>query len=252
MTCFGQLECGNEHKKRSIRPLSPIHWCSLRRWKGYFDLFHVCNPHLPDHQDDTGLPNSSSRPSAESDSESFPTSICNHDDTQTFTTESIPTCSKVNSKRSSKRLQSQNQLISLHNIIHNNTHSYSRNFHKNQCQVCYKSYATTWEFKLHLNTHTLPFDCPLCGKGFSRPWLLRGHLRTHTGEKPFKCHQCGKAFADKSNLRAHEQTHAVIKKHVCSSCFLSFSRASLLQRHKLNCPHVQTPMMGRRKEGRIS
>ncbi|KAJ6648702.1 Zinc finger protein [Pseudolycoriella hygida] len=107
----------------------------------------------------------------------------------------------------------------------------------NDCEQCPKTYTSSGALKMHINTHTRPFQCTHCENRFSRPWLLKVHIRTHTGEKPFVCAHCERAFADRSNLRAHLQTHSAVKKYACKTCTKTFSRMSSLTKHNNGgCP----------------
>ena len=75
----------------------------------------------------------------------------------------------------------------------------------NHCNLCDKSYESSYKLKLHMNAHTgeRPFVCEFCGKGFARGPNLNAHRRVHTGEKPFVCKRCNRGFSHPSDRIVH-------------------------------------------------
>ncbi len=79
--------------------------------------------------------------------------------------------------------------------------------HKCDMEGCSKSYASTVNLKLHMNTHlgVKPYACPWknCNRRFGRKILVQTHLYFHTAEKSFCRNDCGNSYTYSNGLRQH-------------------------------------------------
>ncbi|XP_071552428.1 uncharacterized protein [Panulirus ornatus] len=78
------------------------------------------------------------------------------------------------------------------------------------CSVCHTSFYYRSNLNHHMRTtHRLirPHSCTFCDRSFSSSYNYKLHLRTHTGERPHQCKSCGKAFTTKANYNRHLKCH---------------------------------------------
>ena len=101
------------------------------------------------------------------------------------------------------------------------------------CDTCDKTFATTYDLKLHTAVHSeiKPFTCSVCDKSFPTAFHLRKHGYIHTNKNDVICDICGKTFRYQSYLTDHLRTHTGSKPHVCTICNKCFPRAYHLKRH---------------------
>lgn len=101
-----------------------------------------------------------------------------------------------------------------------------------KCDVCPKSFATSYKLYLHYKWHLgiNNFKCLYCSKAFSKYSVYLSHDRTHINKKLFKCNFCEKWFIISYNLHTHTQTR--YKPFKCDICQNSFARMSSLLSHK--------------------
>ena len=138
------------------------------------------------------------------------------------------------------------------------------------CNLCNKSYETSYKLKLHMYVHPgeRPFVCECCDRGFSTEPNLNAHRRAshrrvhnaqsrvHTNQKQFACKLCERGFSRSTDLIIHMVTHVCTRgdRHIrktgpsrwaCVSCETgSFESLDQAQRHSrqhetgkgLTCP----------------
>ena len=51
------------------------------------------------------------------------------------------------------------------------------------------------------------YQCEVCQKSFETTWKLARHQRTHSGERPSECPKCEKTFSSNSYLNLHLRLH---------------------------------------------
>lgn len=93
------------------------------------------------------------------------------------------------------------------------------------CNQCDKVYPFLSLLKIHLGSHTKPFQCSLCLKSFTRQGDLKRHWRLHSGERPYKCSECKYTATNCSTLKFH-----LAKKHPNNWCvaYSSYDKKNLL------------------------
>lgn len=95
-----------------------------------------------------------------------------------------------------------------------------------KCNACDRAFSTMDQMVLHLKTKHTQIDtparptpdkkhgCPYCGKSFAQSFNLKLHVNTHTGERPYKCDQCPKSFTQRSNLNVHVNKSHKLKEEI--------------------------------------
>ena len=119
---------------------------------------------------------------------------------------------------------------------------YKWHYHSVKCNQCNKSFARTWDLRIHLKTkHSINNEdsfekCKFCDKRFATLKSLRNHIKLvhEKCNKSFLCRKCHKKFNRKSSLKNHWMTHKVeeTKNHFqCKLCDISFTFKYNLNKH---------------------
>ncbi len=115
-----------------------------------------------------------------------------------------------------------------------------------RCNICQRSFQSTFKLKRHIRTHTRekPYACDWdgCDKRFTTTQSVATHKRIHTGEKPYACDWdgCDKRFITAQQRDIHKRTHTGEKPYVCD-CSKSYTQSHWLNHHvKKNPTHKKS------------
>lgn len=100
----------------------------------------------------------------------------------------------------------------------------------NKCKVCNQAFASSEEYKEHLETHKKNV-CDICGVGFIKKSYLKDHQEIHCTEKRHVCNFCNKAFKRRTVLVKHRRIHTHPRQCICEVCGKAFNDKGTLKTH---------------------
>lgn len=118
-----------------------------------------------------------------------------------------------------------------------------------KCQICNKTFTSTYKLKSHLFYHkAVPsrFKCTHCLKEYYRKDEFNRHVARHKNQQKLHvCDHCGRGFVDKRNLInhlfIHDDLHVASKRYNCIACDVSYCEQRLLKyhirKHHMNLDH---------------
>ena len=129
-------------------------------------------------------------------------------------------------------------------MCHKNAHIKSVHIKaKNKiCPHCGQGFAGKHQYEAHVNRHTDTREnpCELCGKAFLHETHLRMHMKTHT--LPYQCDQCETRVSSGSLLQEHvRKVHEGIHLNCRFGCSWQGLDRRNLARHEASCKHNPIP-----------